>query len=127
MLQSCLSPQLEKGPGLDFSRPADVLVSNWSFSNPAALDLKVEKYANNDQLCARLGWTCIALVVEVYGGWGCEAQECFSRLSKRLAMQVGVCETEALSQMYCLLAVTLMRQNARAILLRCARTPLHDC
>ena len=67
------------------------------------------------------------LVVEVYGGWGYEAQECFSRLSKRLAMQVAVSETEALSQIYCLLAVTLMRQNARAILLRCARTPLHDC
>ena len=41
-------------------------------------------------------------------------------------MQVGQCETEALSQMYCLLAVTLMRQNARAILLRCARVPLHE-
>ena len=39
-------------------------------------------------------------------------------------MQVGICETEALSQMYCLLGVTLMRQNARAILLRCARAPL---
>ena len=72
-------------------------------------------------------WTCIPLVVEVYGGWGCEAQGFFSRLSKRLAMQVGVCETEALSQMYCLLGVTLMRQNARAILLRCAQTPLQDC
>ena len=71
-----------------------------------------------------LGWSCIPLVVEVYGGWGCEAQECYSRLSKRLAMQVGICETEALSQMYCLLGVTLMRQNARAILLRCARAPL---
>ena len=80
-----------------------------------------------DQMCGRLGWTCIPLVVEVYSGWGCEAQECFSRLSKRLAMQVGVCETEALSQMYCLLGVTLMRQNARAILLRCAQTPLQDC
>ena len=33
---------------------------------------------------------------------------CFSRLSKKLAMQVGVGETEALSQMYCLLAITLM-------------------
>ena len=52
--------------------------------------------------------SCIPLVVEVYGGWGCGAQGCFSRLSKRLAMQVGVCETEALSQMYCLLGVTLM-------------------
>ncbi|KAL5482162.1 hypothetical protein EMCRGX_G022456 [Ephydatia muelleri] len=147
--KACLSPQLEKGPGIDFSRPADVLVPNWSLSNPAAFDLKVihplntdlileaslasgnsaevgeiEKHAKNDQMCARLGWTCIPLVVEVYGGWGCEAKECYSRLSKRLAMQVGICETEALCQMYCLLAVTLMRQNARAILLRCARAPL---
>ena len=147
--KACLSPQLEKGAGIDFSRPADVLVPNWSLSNPAAFDLKVihplntdlileaslasgnsaevgeiEKHAKNDQMCARLGWTCIPLVVEVYGGWGCEAKECYSRLSKRLAMQVGICETEALCQMYCLLAVTLMRQNARAILLRCARAPL---
>ena len=74
----------------------------------------------------KIGLDMHPLVVEAYGGWGCEAQEFFSRLSKRLAMQVGVGETEALSQMYCLLAVTLMRQNARAILLRCARTPLHD-
>ena len=150
--KACLSPQLEKGPGLDFSRPADVLVPNWSLSNPAAFDLKVihplntdlilevslasgnsaefgeiGKHTKNDQMCGRLGWTCIPLVVEVYSGWGCEAKGCFSRLSKRLAMQVGVCETEALSQMYCLLGITLMRQNARAILLRCAQTPLQDC
>ena len=147
--KACLSPQLEKGPGLDFSRPADVLVPNWSLSNPAAFDLKVihplntdqileaslasgnsaefgeiGKHTKNDQMCGRLGWMCIPLVVEVYGGWGCEAQGCFSRLSKRLAMQVGVCETEALSQMYCLL---VMRQNTRAILLRCAQTSLQDC
>ena len=38
-------------------------------------------------------------------------------------MQVGICGTEALSQMYCLLAVTLMRQNARAFLFS---APLHD-
>ena len=126
-----------------------LLVPNWSLSNPAAFDLKVihplntdlileaslasgnsaefgeiGKHTKNDQMCGRLGWTCIPLVVEVYGGWGCEAQGCFSRLSKRLAMQVGVCETEALSRMYCLLGITLMRQNA---LLRCAQTPLQDC
>ncbi|KAL5493766.1 hypothetical protein EMCRGX_G014989 [Ephydatia muelleri] len=105
--KACLSPQLEKGPGIDFSRPADVLVPNWSLSNPAAFDLKVihplntdlileaslasgnsaefgeiGKHTKNDQMCGRLGWTCIPLVVEVYGGWGCEAQECFSRLTK---------------------------------------------
>ena len=82
--KACLSPQLEKGPGLDFSRPADVLVLNWSLSNPAAFDLKVihplntdlileaslasgnsaefgeiGKHTKNDQMCGRLGWTCI--------------------------------------------------------------------
>ncbi|KAL5500192.1 hypothetical protein EMCRGX_G011709 [Ephydatia muelleri] len=120
-LQACLSSQLEKGSGLDVSRPADVLMPNCSLSNPAALDLNVihllntdltlevslasgnsaevgeiGKHAKNEKMCARLGWTCIPLVVEVYGGWGCETKECFS-LSKRLAMQVGVVETEALS------------------------------
>ena len=111
-----------------------------TLSNPAAFDLKVIHPLNtdlileaslasgnsaevgeigkHDQMCARLGWICIPLVVEVYDCWGCETQECFSRLSKRLAVQVGVCETEALSQMYCKLAATLMRQNARAVLLR---------
>eukprot|EP00731_Ephydatia_muelleri_P011825 Em0006g719a len=54
---------------------------------------EIGKHAKNDKMCARLG---IPLVVEVYGGWGCETKECFS-LSKRLAMQVGVVETEALS------------------------------
>ena len=66
-------------------------------------------------MCASLGWTCIPLVVDVYDGWGCEDQECLSRLSKRLAMHMGVGENEALSQMYYLLAVTLMRQNASVL------------
>ena len=92
VLQS-LSPQLEKGPGIDFSRPADVLMSNWSLSHPAAFYLivihplntdlileaslasgnsaecgEVGKHAKNDEMCSELGWTCIPLVVEVYGG-----------------------------------------------------------
>ena len=94
-----------------------IIHSSLASSNSAEFG-EIGKHTKNDQMCGRLGWTCIPLVVEVYGGWGCEAQGCFSRLSKRLAMQVGVCETEALSQMYCLLGV---------ILLRCAQTPLQDC
>ena len=43
-----LSPQLEKGPGINFSRPADVLVPNWSLSYPAAFDLKVIHLLNTD-------------------------------------------------------------------------------
>ncbi|KAL5497017.1 hypothetical protein EMCRGX_G013410 [Ephydatia muelleri] len=46
--EACLSLQLEKGPGLDFSRPADVLVPNWSLSNPATFDLKVIHLLNTD-------------------------------------------------------------------------------
>ena len=93
--KACLSPQLEKGPGIDFSRPADVLVPNWSLSHPAAFDLKVihplntnlilkaslasgnsaecgevRKHAKNDEMCSELGWTCIPLVMEVYGANG---------------------------------------------------------
>ena len=81
---------MEKGPGLDLSRPADVLVPNWSLSNPAAFDMKVihllntdlileaslgsdnsaevgeiGKHVKNDQMCARLGWTCIPVVGDV--------------------------------------------------------------
>ena len=92
--------------------PKHAYLLNWRKAHPAAFvmhpintDLILEEslasgnsaevgeIAKNDQMCARLGWACIPLVVEVYGGWGCEAQECFSRLSKRLAMQVGICET----------------------------------
>ena len=82
-------------PGIDFSRPADVLVPNWSLSHPAAFDLKVihplntnlileaslasgnsaecgevRKHAKNDEMCSELGWTCIPLVMEVYGANG---------------------------------------------------------
>ena len=81
-------------------RPADVLVPNWSLSRPAAFDLKVinplnsdsileasmipgstaekgerDKHLKNDGPCNERGWSCIPLVVEVYGGWGQEA--CF--------------------------------------------------
>ena len=78
--KACLSLQLEKGPGLDFSRPADVLVPNWSLSHPVAFDLnvihplntdlileaslasgisaecgEVGKHAKNDEMCSELG------------------------------------------------------------------------
>ena len=57
--------------------------------------------------------------VQSWAGRAFEAPECFSRLSKRLAMQMGLSDNEALSQIYCLLGVALMRQNARAILHEC--------
>ena len=42
--KACLSPQIQKGSGIlpkDQSRPADILVPNWSLSRPAAFDIKV--------------------------------------------------------------------------------------
>ena len=47
--KACLS-QLEKGSGLDFSRPAGVLVPNWSFSNSKPFDLKVIHSVKNRSL-----------------------------------------------------------------------------
>ena len=99
--KACLSPQIEKGSGIlpkDQSRPADILVPNWSLSCPAAFDIMVinplnlqfiqeaaqtcghaaemgeeAKHSRNGEACALGGWSCIPLVVEVFGGWGNEA------------------------------------------------------
>ena len=86
-----LSPQIEKGSGIfpkDQSRPADILVPNWSLSHPAAFDNPLNlqflqeaaqtsghatemgeesKHSANDEACALRGWSCIPLVVEVFG------------------------------------------------------------
>ena len=40
----------------------------------------------NGSKCAELGWECIPLAVETYGGWGEKAQEMFNRTSRRLAV-----------------------------------------
>ena len=90
--KACLSTQIEKGSGIlpkDQSRPADILVPNWSLSCPAAFDIKLinplnlqllqevaqtcghaaeeAKHCKNDDARALRGWTCIPLVVEVFG------------------------------------------------------------
>ena len=90
-----LSPQIERGSGIlpkDQSRPADIQVPNWSLYRPAAFDIKVinplnlqfiheaaqtcghaaeigeeAKHSRNDEACALRGWSCIPLVVEVWG------------------------------------------------------------
>ena len=35
------------------------------------------------------GWICVSLVVAVFGGWGNEAQQAFSRISKKLAIKTS--------------------------------------
>eukprot|EP00731_Ephydatia_muelleri_P006092 Em0003g340a len=76
-------------PDHDHSRPADVLVHNWSLGKPAAFDFcvtsplnslilskagvssgvavqasEIRKHNSNDAKCVELGWVCIPLVVE---------------------------------------------------------------
>ena len=143
--RACLAPELERGCGLtstkDKTRPADVLVPNWSLSRSAAFDLKVinplnsnflfgvsmtsgytaelgekDKHSNNDIPCTERGWVCVPLVVEVFGGWGNEAQEALSRVAKKLAIRTSCFWPEVLASMYCRLGITLMCQNARALL-----------
>ena len=90
-----LSPLLEQGCGIgpakDRSRPADILIPNWSLSRSAAFDIKVihllnnslisdagqtsgasaavgeqEKFKNNALGFLERGWICVPLVMEAY-------------------------------------------------------------
>ena len=91
-----LSVKVEAGnnltPDHSHTRPADVLVQNWSRGRPAAFDIcvtsplntltlselgvcagaaaqagEVRKYSANDDKCGDLGWFCVPLVTETYG------------------------------------------------------------
>eukprot|EP00731_Ephydatia_muelleri_P000935 Em0001g935a len=84
----------------------------------SALFAEARKHNANDSKCAELGWVCISLAVESYGCWGTEAQQSFSRLAARLAIQMGCSKTQATTIMYQRLSLSLVRANARALLSR---------
>ena len=46
------------------------------------------KHSRNDEAFALRGWSCIALVVEVFGGWGNEAIDVLSTLLNKVATQL---------------------------------------
>ena len=94
-------------PDHDHTRLADVLVHNWSQGKPAAVEFSVTSLLNSRNLsevgvssgaaaeaseirkhnkCGDLGWVCIPLVVETYGGWGQEAVKSFAQLASLLAI-----------------------------------------
>ena len=56
---------------------------------------------------------CIPLAVESYGCWGTEAQQSFSRLAARLAIQMGCSKSQATTILYQRLSLLLVRANAR--------------
>ena len=84
------------------------------------------KHSANDEACALRGWSCIPLVVEVFGGWGNEAIDVLTKLSKKMATQLCQLLIEVTSTIYSRLSLILMRQNARAILARRV-TPTTSC
>ena len=125
------------------TRPADVLVANWSLGKPAAFDLTVtsplnpsilseagvtagsaalvaecRKHDMNDPKCSELGWKCTPLAVETYGCWGAEARETLSRLATRLAIPMRCNKSQATDAIYGRLSLTLVRSCARALLSR---------
>ncbi|KAL5503619.1 hypothetical protein EMCRGX_G010594 [Ephydatia muelleri] len=141
---ACIAGQIEAGSGLDVegsrTRPADILLPNWEFGKPAALDFTItsalnpstlieasvmagsaasaRKHVANDEKCSRLGWVCIPLSVETYGCWGEEAGRCLDRLATRIATRTGCPKSSAVSGLYGRLSIGLVRANARALLAR---------
>ena len=132
------------GPEKSRTRPADVLIPNWSLGKSAALDLTVtsplnaeiiseasvtagsaayaaeqRKHIANDPKCSELSWVCVPLAVELYGCWGLEARQTLSRLGSRLACQLRCSKSQAITRLYGNLSITLVRANARALLARC--------
>ena len=126
------------------TRPADILVPNWSMGKLAAFDLSVmsplnsnvlleaglaagqaarateqRKHDENDAKCKELRWICVPMVVEAYGAWGTEAMESFSLLASRLATSSNRAKAEVLATLYGRLNLNLIRANATAILSRC--------
>ena len=143
-----LSVKVEAGSNLSkdhsHTRPADILVPNWSLGKPAAFDLSVtsplnsnilleagfgagqaarateeRKHEENDAKCKELGWVCVPMVVEAYVAWGTEAMESFSLLASRLATSSNRAKAEVLAALYGRLNLILVRANATAILSRC--------
>ena len=130
-------------PDHDHSRPADVLVHNWSLGKPAAFDFcvtsplnslilseagvssgvaaqasEIRKHNSNDAKCVELGWVCIPLVVETYGAWGQEAVKTFAQLASRLAIACSKPKSVIINEIYGRLNTCLMRSISSAILTR---------
>eukprot|EP00731_Ephydatia_muelleri_P038663 Em0851g2a len=85
----------------------------------AAVAAELRKHSANDAKCSELGWTCIPLVAESYGAWGSEAVQAFSRLASYLATRTNSPKSKVVCSLYGRLNLTLVRADARALLLRC--------
>ena len=76
----------------------------------SAAETEVVKMTKNGLKCVELGWECIPLAVETYGGWGPGNVQPYQQ---EVGSEAGVRQ-----DMYGRLSLTLVRENARAILAR---------
>ena len=122
-------PRWRAGPAacLDFAvtsglRP-EVIAESATTADAACTryeDFKVT-YKNTAHECQSQGLTFIPVIVEaVGGGWGKEARKIWSELAKSSASAAGEFTTESSAAVALLqrLAITLHRENARAVLRR---------
>jgi hypothetical protein len=135
-----LNPKKEQGASFgDLSRPADLLIDNWTLGKSAAIDLTVVsplvidnvkaagaidvisraaalKHEENDAKCAENGWTCVPLAVDCYGQWCEEAHSFFAQLATSLSVRTSVSFSNASNLIYNTLGLVLARRNAYALL-----------
>ena len=146
-----LGIQVEAGNDLTanhrHTRPANLLLINWTTGKTAAFDISVtsplnthtlmeagvsagsaalategRKHRANDAKCKELGWFCVLLAAETYGAWVNETVEAFSQMTSRLATLTCRPKLAVLRDIYGRLNLHLVRANATAILTRCILT-----
>ena len=136
------------GEDLDASgrRPADIWLPRWRSGAPAALDFAVtsglrsgliassaasaasaaehyeevkRRHLDTARCCSEVGLAFVPMVVEAHGGgWGPEARRALATLAKRDAAASGEDSAILADQLAQRLAVSLHRENARALLRR---------
>lgn len=74
------------------------------------------KLEGNKEACAKLEWEVVPFVCDSYGCWGKHSDRVFQNLSVNLSIQNGESRFATLPALYSTLGVTLMRQQALAML-----------
>ena len=131
-------------------RPADVYLPRWRRGVPVALDFAVTSglrasavtaaahdassttrayedfktsYLDTQTICINEGFNFIPMVMEaVGGGWGPSANKVFLELAKTKSLLTGDSINTTLTQIHQNLQLVLHKENARALLRRCALT-----
>ena len=83
-------------------------------------------HMHTQDLCASEGLQFVPLVAEASGGWAPVARRTWQALGQMLAAKTGEAEAVEMEQLMQALAITLQRENARAILRRLGPVELEE-